>query len=117
MTMMFEASENGGSVLFLRGELDMSTLPILEAALAPLVARGQPATLDLSELSFIDSMGVGVLVRASLRLSADKACLTLHSPQGIVLKTLTTVGLDAEPNIHIQRCSVRCRSTAEGPGT
>ncbi|MBS1879900.1 MAG: STAS domain-containing protein [Actinobacteria bacterium] len=47
------------------GELDLATVPALEAELNG--ALGRPAgdvVVDLSELEFIDSTGIAVLVRA-----------------------------------------------------
>jgi anti-anti-sigma factor len=48
----------GGFSLF--GELDMASAPTLTAALAATV-DGSPVVLDVSGLTFIDSVGVGCL--------------------------------------------------------
>jgi anti-sigma B factor antagonist len=52
-------------VIRVGGELDLSTVPTLEHELE--AALGRPAggvVVDLSELEFIDSTGIAVLVRA-----------------------------------------------------
>lgn len=52
-------------VIRVGGELDLSTVPALEHELE--VALGRPAggvVVDLSELEFIDSTGIAVLMRA-----------------------------------------------------
>ncbi|MDA0180224.1 STAS domain-containing protein [Solirubrobacter phytolaccae] len=52
-----------GVVLVLTGELDLAGAPDLNEALTEAREAGGALTLDLSELEFIDSSGLGVLVR------------------------------------------------------
>jgi anti-sigma B factor antagonist len=52
---------DGAIHLVLEGELDVATLPRLEAAL-PEPAAGQLLVIDLRELQFMDSSGVHVLM-------------------------------------------------------
>ena len=54
---------DGATVLALSGELDLAGAPELDAALAAARDAGGGLTLDLSDLEFIDSSGLGVLVR------------------------------------------------------
>jgi anti-sigma B factor antagonist len=59
--------ESGGgrtSVLALAGELDLSTIPRMEGPLYEQVRRRPAVVVDLSRLSFIDSSGIGVLIKA-----------------------------------------------------
>lgn len=49
--------------LSLTGELDLGSAPILEQRLASLRAIKSPVHLDLSQLDFIDSTGLHLLVR------------------------------------------------------
>jgi anti-anti-sigma factor len=63
-------SERDGAthVVAVRGELDMAVAPELEAALGPEAAEGAGAVLlDLTELAFMDSAGLRVLLMASER--------------------------------------------------
>jgi anti-sigma B factor antagonist len=54
---------DGHRLLALRGELDLASVPGLEAAVSRLCTKGTSAiTLDLSRLSFIDSTGLAVIV-------------------------------------------------------
>jgi anti-anti-sigma factor len=55
--------EDDGVVLALSGELDLAGAPELDQALAAARDAGTALTLDLRELEFIDSSGLGVLVR------------------------------------------------------
>jgi anti-sigma B factor antagonist len=56
-----------------RGEIDVATSPRLRSALRDRFARGaEDITLDLSDVTFIDSSGLGVLVGA-LKQFRDQA--------------------------------------------
>jgi anti-anti-sigma factor len=74
------------SVFRLRGELDIATAPILEQAVAG--AEG-PITLDCSELQFIDSSGLHVLVRLN-----RNGGLTLRNVAPNMRHILELTGLD-----------------------
>jgi anti-sigma B factor antagonist len=57
--------------LALAGELDMANAATLARELESLEAtRGEPITIDLRELEFIDSTGISVLVAAHRRANA-----------------------------------------------
>ncbi len=50
--------------LMLHGELDLASAPVLEAELRDVQARGvKQLILDLSDLQFMDSTGLTILVR------------------------------------------------------
>ena len=53
---------DGTCVIALRGELDLSTAPALDAAMQSLPLDAAKVRLDLSELSFVDSAGLRQLV-------------------------------------------------------
>ncbi len=60
-----ESSDDGHGLLLLRGELDIASVPSLEAAVARLCSEARGAiTLDLSRLVFIDSTGLAAIVLA-----------------------------------------------------
>jgi anti-anti-sigma factor len=52
-----------GATVALSGELDLAGVPALDDALRAARDAGGPLTIDLSDLAFIDSSGLGVLVR------------------------------------------------------
>ena len=58
-----ESRMNGRLRLSLTGELDLATAPALEHRLARPRAQKSPVSLDLSELDFIDSAGLHLLIR------------------------------------------------------
>jgi stage II sporulation protein AA (anti-sigma F factor antagonist) len=65
LAVRIEDSENGASIVTLSGELDLSTIRRVEAALLEQIHQRRAVLVDLSGVSFIDSSGIGVLIRAS----------------------------------------------------
>jgi len=82
-------------VLKLQGELDMATAPGLGRALGTAL-DAQPAVLalDFSELTFLDSTGLRVLITACRRALAEGRTFVVRSPNRSVLKTLQLTGID-----------------------
>jgi anti-sigma B factor antagonist len=59
-----EPGGGDGMTLALGGDLDIAGVAAIERPLAAVLARApQPLQLDLSEVAFLDSSGVAVLVR------------------------------------------------------
>jgi anti-anti-sigma factor len=58
-------------VLSVLGEIDLVTVPGLEAAIAEHVAAAPCLVIDLSEVSFFGSLGLSALLRATT-LAADR---------------------------------------------
>jgi anti-anti-sigma factor len=90
-------------MFFLSGELDLATLPLMETAIAPAVAKGGPITLDLSDLKFIDSSGVGSIIRNVRDLPSG--CIILHGVRNAVQRILELMGVKSE-NLHVIPCTV-----------
>jgi len=81
--------------LRLRGELDMAAVPALDATVRRVLEGAISAlTLDLGELSFIDSTGLAAIVHAgSLCDSAEIAFELLPGPRA-VQRLFEVTGLD-----------------------
>jgi anti-sigma B factor antagonist len=85
----------GHVVVRLHGDLDMATTAELRQTLASIL-HASPAriTIDLAQLDFIDSTGIGALV-GGFRRAADQGCeLGLRFPGRPVLKALHLTGVD-----------------------
>jgi anti-anti-sigma factor len=82
-----------GNGLRLVGELDMATVPELEAALSTATA---PVVLDLAELSFIDSAGLHALVRYARALNGNGP-LVLKNMPAQVRRVFELMKLDQHP--------------------
>jgi anti-sigma B factor antagonist len=100
----FAITSDGPRHYFLSGELDLSTLPLMEAAIAPGIAKGGPVTLDLSGLTFIDSSGVGSIVR-NLR-SLPSGCIVLHGVRNAAQRVINMMKVDQAENLHVIPCAV-----------
>ena len=80
--------------LHLLGELDLSTAPQLRDELQRLANNGATQiTLDLSELDFVDSTGLSVLITALKRLRQQGGEMALRSPTPGTRRVLEITGL------------------------
>lgn len=75
-----EQSAGPGGViqLVLEGELDLGGVPELTETLRELKRRGTSVRLDLSELTFMDSSGLGTVLEAVLDARRDGWRLEVH---------------------------------------
>ncbi len=82
-------------VLRLEGELDTATASELRQVMTE-VLDTSPASvaLDLSELTFIDSTGIGVLISGCRRAEQVNSSFVLRSPSRPVLKALRLTAVD-----------------------
>ena len=83
-----------GVRLTLAGELDASSAPELDRRLRELSEEGNPQViLDLSGLSFVDSAGVSVLIRAKHDAEEKGYALVLSRPTAQVQGVFALLGL------------------------
>lgn len=86
---------NGWSTVRVTGEIDMSNAPELSDFLAQLIESEQrDLAMDLSGIEFMDSSGLGVLVKAHQLLAEREQSLVLRSPSPQVMRTLEVSGLN-----------------------
>src|SRR5688572_598629 len=94
------------AVVTVAGEIDALTAPILKEELLALVATGvQRVVVDLREVTFIESVGLGTLVAARKRLAAgDKSlCLVIGDDQARIRVPFEITRLDDVFPIHPTR--------------
>ncbi len=86
---------NSGAVIKLAGEVDMSQSPSVHQTLVE-VLENRPARLiiDMAEVSYMDSSGVGILVDALRRVRVSGAKLALVAVVPRVLSVLQITKLD-----------------------
>jgi anti-sigma B factor antagonist len=78
----------------LLGELDMSTATQLREELLGLAGReGPQVTVDLSELAFVDSTGLSVLITGLKRIRQQGGDMALRSPTPSTRRVLEITGL------------------------
>jgi anti-sigma B factor antagonist len=89
-----ESSERRGVVFAVSGEIDMYTAPDLRRDLHDvLYASVGDMVVDLSDLEFIDSSGLGVLIGTLGRLHEQDRRLALVIDRPSVLRVFTLSGL------------------------
>src|SRR4051812_49798505 len=99
---------DGAIVIDVRGVLDAATVDALRAALLGTLAGDRPHTMvvDLTFVTFMDSMGIGALVAGHNAAREIGARFVLRNPSGFVHRQLRVTGLaelfglsaaDAEP--------------------
>jgi anti-sigma B factor antagonist len=95
---LFDVTESGHSkvpIVNARGEIDVSTSPELHDVLAGVISRRPELVIvNLSEVTFIDSTGLGVLVGTARDLRAKGGELRLVATQPHIIKLLELTGLD-----------------------
>ena len=89
------APEGDGYVVALAGEIDLATCEELGAAIEPLIEPDQTIVVDLSEVSFMDSSGLRVFLRARALLNDKGGTLVLRKPTEQVRRLFVAVGLDS----------------------
>jgi anti-sigma B factor antagonist len=93
--------ENGDVVLEVRGDIDVATAPQLWREIEPQLDTTRHVVVDLSKVSFIDSTGVGTIIRAVNALRDRGQRLKVRSPTPMTKTVFETVGLtrlvDVEP--------------------
>jgi anti-sigma B factor antagonist len=89
------------TVVALGGELDLATQGELRTLLNDLVVAGQVhLVLDLSEVTFLDSTGIGALIGTRRRVHAFQGSLALVCPGEAVMKIFTITGLEKVFDLH-----------------
>ncbi|MBS2965069.1 STAS domain-containing protein [Actinocrinis puniceicyclus] len=79
-------------VVTVRGELDMATADRLWTQLEPLLEPQTLVVLDGTEVTFLDSSGLRVLLQAGNRATSGGATFRLVAPQQAVQRVLDLAG-------------------------
>jgi anti-sigma B factor antagonist len=95
-------SESGPvHVVHVAGEIDVTSAAVLRDALEALIADGHRClTLDLTDVTFMDSTGLGIVVGRLKRLTRHGGTLTVAAAHERVVRVFTITGLDQLLQIH-----------------
>ena len=88
--LVVTASENGWTVA---GEIDASTAPALDEALQTLPVATGSVVIDVSDVVFIDSSGLRVLISLANRAEQVGRSVILQRPSPTVRRLLEITGL------------------------
>lgn len=85
----------GEAVVRLTGEIDVSTVARARSALGAAITDhpGQTLTVDLGEVEFLDSTGIGALISALKRARSADGDLRLVGVRPHILKVFQLTGL------------------------
>ena len=92
-----------GALIVARGELDLAAVPALRVRLTAVEAVGaRSLILDLTDVSFIDSLSLAAIVAAKRRLGPDGR-LAIVASHPYVLLILEAGGLHAVVDVFLTR--------------
>jgi len=89
-----EHGDGAVPVMGVSGEVDVYAAPALRDGLTELLQGGRSVVVDLSDVGFLDSTGLGALVAARTTASESGASLPLVCTHQRILKLFTITGLD-----------------------
>jgi anti-sigma B factor antagonist len=112
MTTIIERS--GPRSFRLSGNIDASNAANVADALEPYFREEGDITIDLSELEFIDSVGLGVFVTATKGLRGTGK-LILENPQHTVARAVELAGLLSISNLEVREVEGRPADLEEPP--
>ncbi|MCA1840940.1 MAG: STAS domain-containing protein [Actinobacteria bacterium] len=88
--------DHSRAIVLVNGEIDLLTAPRLRETLERLISQGAVRIdIDLREVSFLDSQGIGLLVSTHKRLEEADGQLRVLQPPAPVRKLLRITGIDA----------------------
>ena len=89
-----------GAVVTAAGEIDLATSPALRTRLQDAIGQNRLVIVDLSDVTFIDSTGLGVLIGGLRRVNeaAGEMRIVIADPR--VLKIFEITGLTGLFSIH-----------------
>jgi anti-anti-sigma factor len=86
----------GGAVISVVGELDIATAPRLREALGEELDRGvSRIVIDLSAVSFVDSVAIGVILHTKMRAGEHGRMALVVVPDSYVRMILEVAGGDS----------------------
>jgi anti-anti-sigma factor len=100
--LQIEPVEGSPRTLRVSGELDVLNAELLAAQLRELTATPGDVVLDVSELAFVDSRGLQVLIGAAQQLEGN-GVLILRHPRSVVANLLRVTQAQTLPGLRVER--------------
>jgi len=96
--------EDGVAVVSAHGEIDVATAPELRQAIVEVASAGPgPLVIDLTDVDFLDSTGLGVLVSGLKRFRTMGTDVILVIASNRIMKVFEITGLTQVFHIHTTR--------------
>jgi anti-sigma B factor antagonist len=94
-TLTEQTSTGGHHIIAPRGEIDLYTAPDLKQVLTVAIEGGERRlVIDLTDVSFLDSTALGVLIGAVKRVRSRGGALAIVNTDSSIAKTFEITGLD-----------------------
>ncbi|MGO4418743.1 STAS domain-containing protein [Streptomyces sp. MCAF7] len=107
---------NGWTVVEVDGEVDAHTAPMIREAVIKLVDEGhRHFVLDLGFVTFMDSMGLGVIVAITKRIREHEGSLRIASVSARMLKIFDLSGM--RESYEIYPSAAKAAQSAPSPGS
>ena len=84
-------SEDGNIVVYLSGDIDVSNTERLETEIAGAVLDADSIVVDLEAVEFLDSSGLRLLKRLSVRATEANASFVVVAPTSIVARSVIEI--------------------------
>ena len=113
MLLRIDASvHENGSLLTVSGEIDLDTVDLLRAAVTEILdEQSGDLIIDLDDVGYIDSAGLGVLVGTYNRLAESQRSLCIRCSSSRVLRLFEITGLTEV--LHIDRTTREARAVSD----
>jgi anti-anti-sigma factor len=96
---------NGVTLVHLAGRLDIAGASAIDLRFSALSGSRRALIVDLSNVSFLASMGIRLLLTGAKTVSAKGGRMVLLKPDAEVEKVLATAGIDTLIPIHADETS------------
>jgi anti-anti-sigma factor len=99
--LQIEPIEGSPRTLRVSGDLDVLNAELLAARLRELTETPGDVVLDVSDLAFVDSRGLQILIEAAQRLEGS-GVLVLRHPRSVVANLLRVTQAQTLPGLRIE---------------
>ncbi len=94
MDMVVDELDGGITNVALRGRLDTNSAEAIDMPLSVIAGAKRAVVVDLSEVDFLASLGIRVLLTSAKAVQRKGGKLALVAPEGNVLMVLKTAGME-----------------------
>jgi anti-sigma B factor antagonist len=108
MEITVESREGGATVVHVNGRLDLLTASTLKTRLAAEIARVNRVVVDLGDVSFIDSTGLGSIISGlkAARVAGGDLRIARPNKQAKVILELTTLDRVLRPYETVEEATI-----------
>ena len=87
-------------VVDVRGEIDLSTVPVFKDALSAATETGSHVIINMTDVSYMDSSGFGTLLSAKKKLRPNGASIHLVGCNDVIARMLHITRLNTIFSLH-----------------